>query len=167
MNRSNPTLAAAIPAALLTALLAACGGTDVPPPPADVAGGRAAIAAAAPAGVEPVAPLLADDGSVMPASPQAVPADAGARTRAGRYATPAQADQLEHALAGRIVRVEVSGSDAAAVDEAAGAVGERLAGLRLADDAPVLVDGRDLRSAAALVERLAQAGVTNTWLVTR
>lgn len=167
MNRSTPLRTSAVPTALLAALLAACGGTDLPPPASDVADGRATVTAVAAGGSDPVPPLLADDGSVMPAAPQAVPADAAARTRAGRYATRAQAEQLEGAMAAGIVRIEVRGSGADAVDAAVGMVRGLLAGRQLADDAPVLIEGGDLRSAAALVDRLAANGVSNTWLVTQ
>lgn len=169
MNR-QPTLYA-LP--LLTALLAACGGTDMPPetaaadPRVTVAAVGVSPALTAPVATLPLPPLLADDGSVMPSAPQAVPADAGARTRAGRYASAGQAEQLERAMAASLVRVTVRGSGAAAVDEGAGQVYAMLAALNLPDSAPVMVEGADLRAAAALVDRLAANGVTNTWLVTR
>ncbi len=149
--------------AMMTAMLAACGGADMQPD----ARTEAAPATTAGALAYPVAPLLSDDGSLMPASPEAIPADPGARTRAGRYATTAQAEQLERAMAGRLVRVGVVGSGAAAVHEAAGIAYGVLAAMDGANDAPVLVQGRDLRSAAALVDRLAAEGVANTWLVTQ
>ncbi len=151
----------------LVAVLAACGGTDMPPEIGAASAPTVTAAALAPVVADPVAPLLSDDGSVMPASPAALPADPGARTRAGRYATPAQAEQLAHTMAGRIVRVGVIGSGAAAVDEASAVVQRLLAAMAPNSDAPVLVEGRDLRSAAALVERLAAEGVANTWLVTQ
>jgi hypothetical protein len=161
MNRT-PTLLA-LP--LLGALLVACGGTDLP---ADGAGaiGSASIAAAAPASW-PVAPLLADDGSVMPTTPQAVPTDPGAHTRAGRYASPAQAEQLERTLATGLVRVTVRGSGAEAVEAGAGQVHSLLTTMNLPASAAVLIEGADPRAAAALVDRLAAQGVDNTWLVTQ
>lgn len=158
---------------LLTALLAACGGTDMPSetagadPQAKVAAVGALSERTAPLATSPLPPLLADDGSVMPSAPQAVPADTGARTRAGRYASADQAGQLERAMAASLVRVTVRGSGAAAVEEGAGLVYGMLAAMNLPDTAPVLVEGADLRAAAALVDRLAANGVTNTWLVTR
>lgn len=152
---------AALASTALLALLAACGGAE---PPASEADGRATIASAA---TSPIPTLLADDGSAMPSMPQAVPRDAGARTRAGRYASPAQAEQLERAMAASLVRVTLRGSGLAAVEEGAGLVYGLLAAMNLPDSAPVLIEGADLRAAAALVDRLAANGVTNTWLVTQ
>ncbi len=149
---------------LLAALLAACGGTERP---ADDVNAVARTSQSAEATASwPVAPLLADDGSVMPSAPQAVPADPGAHTRAGRYASPAQAEQLEQALGPGALRVAVRGSGAEAVEEAAGVIHRQLAAKNLPASAPVLVEGTDLRTAAALVDRLAADSVANTWLVT-
>jgi hypothetical protein len=103
----------------------------------------------------------------MPTAPQAVPTDPAARTRAGRYASPAQAEQLERALATRLVRVAVRGSGADAVEEGVGQVHRQLATMNLPASAPVLIEGDDPRAAAALVDRLAVNGVDNTWLVTQ
>ena len=150
---------------VLGALLAACGGSDLPADHASLEG-RASVAAAAQVSW-PVAPLLADDGSVMPAAPQAVPPDPGAHTRAGRYASRAQAEQLERALAPGLVRVAVRGSGAEAVEDSAGQVHKLLAAMNLPASAPVLIEGADQRAAAALVDRLAANGVGNTWLVTQ
>jgi len=155
MNRT-PTLLAPL---LLSALLVACGGTERPAEGASIT--TAALAS------WPVAPLLADDGSIMPATPQAVPADPGAHTRAGRYASPAQAAQLERALGSSLVRVAVRGSGAEAVKDGEDLVYSLLAAMSLPVSAPVLIDGADQRTAAALVDRLAAHGVDNTWLVTQ
>lgn len=150
---------------LLGALLVACGGTELPVDDASTDGhARAATAAAV---SWPVAPLLADDGSVMPTSPQAVPTDPGARTRAARYASPAQAEQLERTLASSLVRVAVRGSGAEAVEEGASQVHTLLATMNLPPSAAVLIEGVDWRAAAAVVDRLAAQGVDNTWLVTQ
>lgn len=143
---------------VLIVLLAACGGADTLPERL-AAPDRQATA-------WPIAPLIADDGSLMPSSPEAVPADAGARTQAGRYATPAQAAQIAQALGSALVRVAVHGSGAAAVEEAAGIVFGQMAAADLPRSAPVLIDGADLRSAAALVDRLAAQGLSQVWLVT-
>ena len=155
MNRT-PTLLAQL---LLSALLVACGGTERPAEGASIT--TAALAS------WPVAPLVADDGSVLPTAPQAVPTDPGAHTRAGRYASPAQAAQLERALGSGLVRVAVRGSGAEAVEEGEGQVRRLLAAMDLPASAPVLIEGADQRTAAALVNRLASHGVDNTWLVTQ
>ncbi|MBL8331101.1 MAG: hypothetical protein JNJ71_19850 [Rubrivivax sp.] len=166
MNLAQTLLALVIPGALL---VGCGGGSDLPAQGAD-AQDRATIASAAAGAATaswPIAPLLADDGSVMPSSPQAVPADPAARTQAGRYASPAQAEQLERTVAQGLVRVVASGRSPAAADEDVGIVTRLLAERRLAASAPVLIEGADQRSAAALVDRLAAYGVSNTWLVTQ
>jgi hypothetical protein len=125
--------------------------------------GRARPLAVAP----PTAPLLDDQGHVYPASPQALPADTGARTRGGLYATPSQAAQLEGALGVMAIPVNVEpGSDAAtAVDLATLVVFGLQAAHDLPPDAPVLVRSSDLRLAAATVNRLAENGFTRVFLV--
>jgi hypothetical protein len=129
--------------------------------------GRARPLAAAPPTAYPTAPLLDDQGHLYPASPQALPADTGARTRAGLYATPSQAAQLEGALGVMAIPVNVEpGPDAAtAVDLATLVVFGLQAAHDLPPDAPVLVRSSDLRLAAATVNRLAENGFTRVFLV--
>lgn len=150
-------------ATALTALLAACGGTETDSAAAD---DRARPLAAAPA---VIAPLFDDAGHVMPASDSAMPADTGARTRSGRYATAAQASQLEDTLGALVIPVNVEpGPDAAAaVDLAQQMVWGHQAVHDLPADAPVLVRSADLRLAAATVHRLEAGGYTRVFLVTR
>jgi hypothetical protein len=150
---------------LLGALPAACGGTDMPSDDASL-DGRASVAAAAQASW-PVAALLSDDGSVMPSAPQAATADPGAHTRAGRYASPAQAEQLERTLAPGVVRVGVRGSGAEAVEEGAARVYRLLAAMPVPASAPVLIEGAHQLAAAALIDHLAANGVDNAWLATQ
>jgi hypothetical protein len=157
---SRRTLALA-GALTLATLLSACGG---PAPETMAEEGRARPLAANPTVVWP---LLDDDGHLNPAPPAAVPADAGARTRNGHYATAAQAVQLEQALGDRVIVVEVSpGPDAAAAVELATqmAFGHQ-AVHDLPADAPVLVRSADLRLAAATVHQLEAAGYTRVVLV--
>jgi len=157
---SRRTLALA-GALTLATLLSACGG---PAPETMAEEGRARPLAANPTVVWP---LLDDDGHLNPAPPAAVPADAGARTRTGHYATAAQAVQLEQALGDRVIVVEVSpGPDAAAAVELATqmAFGHQ-AVHDLPADAPVLVRSADLRLAAATVHQLEAAGYTRVVLV--
>ncbi len=125
--------------------------------------GRARPLAVAP----PTAPLLDDQGHLYPTSPQALPADTGARTRGGLYATPSQAAQLEGALGVMAIPVNVEpGPDAAsAVDLATLVVFGLQAAHDLPPDAPVLVRSSDLRLAAATVNRLADNGFTRVFLV--
>lgn len=156
-------------AATLTLGLVACSGGDEPTAqndlraPADA--GRSAIAGTVNL-PDPIAPLLDDDGNAMPSSPQAVPTDAGARTRAMRYASAAQAEQLEHTRLGEVLRVNVGGSGAEAVALSVQIAHGVLAGANLGTDAPVFVAGADLRSAAAVADSLAEQGMTRVWLVT-
>jgi len=157
---SRRTLALA-GALTLATLLSACGG---PAPETMAEEGRARPLAANPTVVWP---LLDDDGHLNPAPPAAVPADAGARTRNGHYATAAQAVQLEQALGDRVIVVEVSpGPDAAAAVELATqmAFGHQ-AVHDLPADAPVLVRSADLRLAAATVHQMEAAGYTRVVLV--
>jgi len=163
---SRRTLALA-GALTLAALLSACGGT-APEATAEATTeeGRARPLAAAPSVIPP---LLDDDGHLNPSPPSARPADAGAHTRQGRYATAAQAAQLEQALGDRVISVEVSpGPDAAAAVELATqmAFGQQ-AVHDLPADTPVLVRSTNLRLAATAVHQLEAAGYTRVVLVSR
>jgi hypothetical protein len=157
-------------AALLTLGLGACGG-GAPEGPNEArvqAGaladaGHSTIANAA----DPIAPLLDDEGNFMPSPPQAIPADAAARTRVMRYASAAQADALEHGRQGGVLRVNVGGSGADAVETSVQNANGMQVASNLGHDALVFVDGADLRSAAAVADRLAEQGMTRVWLVTQ
>ncbi len=100
---------------------------------------------------------------------QVLPSDPGARTRAGRYATPAQAAQLEDRLGAKAIPVNVEpGPDAAAAVELATQIVFGLqAAHDLRNDAPVLVRSADLRLGATLANRLGEVGYTNVVLVVR
>lgn len=155
MNHRLSLLAAALAAALLTS---ACGG-----------GGDAQLAdlqvAEVPA-VEPTSTLLDDQGEPMPAAPKAVPADAGARTRSGLYAQRRQADALEQAMPGRLVRVDVECCDDQAIEFAVASAEIEQITLSLPRSAPILVSGANLRHAAIAADRLAANGATRVFLVT-
>jgi len=114
-----------------------------------------------------LAPLLDDDGSVMPSARNAVPADHGARTRAGHYASPVQAEQLERALGLGALRIDI----ACCGHEAAELAVLIAFGLQAAHDldksAPVLVDAGAWRLAASTVNRLTDEGYSRIWLVTQ
>ena len=146
------------------ATVAACGGVD--------GTGASALTMAGPASVQwpttagaIVSPLLADDGTIMPPDPAAVPADPGARTRAGLYATAAQAEQLTQALQDRVVPVVVACCNPAAVDEAVLIAWGVQAAANLPADSPFVVQGPDARLNAAAAESLAQGGATRVWVV--
>lgn len=117
--------------------------------------------------VEPFSTLMADDGSIMPSAPDTVPADAGARTRAGRYASSLQAAALELALGDGVIRVNVECCGLEGVDQAVGiAYGVQAAG-DLSDSTPILIRSADLRLGAVAANRLSDAGYGSVWLVTR
>jgi hypothetical protein len=136
-------------------LLAACGGETASEP---------AEARATPL---TIAPLIDDDGNVMPTDPTAVPADPGAQTRARMYATAAQADQLKHAMKTRVISVDVGNEpDAAqAVDMAVMFAHGLQAVQNVGNDAPVMVRGADLRRAATVANRLQEHGYSRVFLV--
>lgn len=164
LNRPTTALAGMALAALLAALLAGCGGgADTPSDTSTQQEGQARALAAS----QVIPPLLDDEGHVYPSGSTAVPADPGARTRSGRYATAAQADQLEHALGAQGIPVIVeAGSDAAAaVERAVLTVLGLQAALHLQPDVPVLVRGSDLRRVATLVNRLEESGFSRVFLV--
>lgn len=114
-------------------------------------------------------PLLDDEGRPVRPHPQLEPADAGARTRAGLYASETQAAQLEASLGSRAIstRVEASASMVDAADLAVLMVYGLQATHDLGGDAPVLVRGQDLRQAAAVANRLQANGFTRVFLVTQ
>jgi hypothetical protein len=114
----------------------------------------------------PTTTLLDDDGNPMPTVAAAVPADAGARTRQGRYATARQAAWLERSLGSAVLNVDVECCGAEGVEQAVGIAHGLQAAQDLPDRAPVLVRGADLRLAAVAADRMAAAGHTQVWLVT-
>jgi hypothetical protein len=114
---------------------------------------------------DPDASLLRPDGSVRPSDPNAVPSDPASRTRDGRYALLRQAQRLERELGGVALRIEVDCCGPEAVDNAVELVHGLQSAHSLGNDAPVLVGGPDLRLAAAVVDELAEGGMTRVWLV--
>ena len=85
--------------AAMVMALAACGGVvDVAAPQAEAEAKLAAQATPLAEAAARSTPLVDDEGQAMPVS-VGPPADAGARTRAGRYASADQAAALEAALA--------------------------------------------------------------------
>lgn len=140
------------------AALGACGGGAATP-------ATGAVLSTATFASQP--PLIDDEGNTMPNAAGTEPADPGARTRSGRYASAAQARHLLEALGTDAIRAEVDCCDASAADEAEGVVAALRAAHSLGPDAPVLVVGQDLRLAAAVANRLGDTGHTRVWLVTR
>ncbi|KNZ31463.1 MAG: hypothetical protein AD742_15730 [Methylibium sp. NZG] len=116
-----------------------------------------------------VSPLFADDGSVMPSPPSLTPADPQAHTRAGRYATEAQAEQLESALGNRSIStvVNLGDNEPTVVEEAVSLALMHQSAHGLSLEAPVLVRVRDLRLAAATADSLADLGFRTVFVVTR
>lgn len=161
MNTSNARIHRGAARALLVAawagLLAGCGGHVDEPTGAVATAGQP----------EPVSPLLADDGSAMPSDPRAEPADPGARTRLARYASPAQAEQLERTLGPRVITLQVECCGAEAVERAIGIAYGVQAAADLPRGTPMIVRAADLRLGAIAADRLAQADGGPVWLVTR
>ena len=163
MNRNRPHLLThALLTGLIVACMSACGGGT-----AGDSEGIGGDTKPVLSGSDSFSTLLADDGSVMPSAPDTVPADHAARTKAGRYASAQQAEQLERALGDGVIRVNVECCGLEGLDQAIGiAYGVQAAG-DLPASAPVLVRSADLRIGAVAVDRLAEAGYGNVWLVTR
>jgi hypothetical protein len=149
---------------LAAGLVAACGGGSDDDGRATALEGTSTISSA-----RTIAPLLDDEGGVMAGDPAAVPEDPAAWTRADRYATVAQAEQVERAMGATAISILVEPSLEAvsplelAVMTAYGLQASH--GLQL--DAPVFVRGANLRLAAAAADRIADAGFTRVFLVTR
>jgi hypothetical protein len=159
---NNPLHRGLLPLLACAVLLHACGGGDttLPRSTAEAAPAERRSVMAAP-------PLLDNDSQAMPSAPAAEPADPGARTRQGLYATNAQAEQALDVFGNGAVRVEVSCCGADAVQLAIDVVQAVRSLHQLEADAPVFVYGRDLRLAAAAVNRLGDEGFKKVWLVTR
>ena len=176
------TIAAPAASVVLATALAACGGGDAAQDSegaAATSGASAATARGPQAGpasmagdtlaVEPLMTLLDDQGHPGPSDPRAVPVDPAARTRAGLYATAAQAQALEAALERRALRTEVDAS-ASQADAVALAVYLTYA-LQAAHDlpasTPVLVHGSDPRLVAIVADRLTDDGFSRVFAVAR
>lgn len=150
---------------LLGVALAACGGGGEPSTEVATAAAADSRARVTVSATDITPPLLNDDGSAA-AGAASAPADAGAHTRAGRYATPAQARRLADALGQDAIEIEVGCCGAEAVEVAVGTAWGLQAAHDLPAGVPVLVRGQDLRLAAATANRLAEGGLTHVWLVT-
>lgn len=122
---------------------------------------QAALSAVPPSG------LIDDHGGVRPSLPEAVPADPGARTRAGRYALLEQAKALDFERRGDVVWLDVACCGLDAADTYVGIAQGLRAAADVSSDAPVLVKGSDLRLAAFVANRLEEQGERRVFLVTR
>ena len=127
----------------------------------------AALAVPRAARVARPAPLLGADGTPQPALPDAVPADARARTRMALYATRGQAKALGAELDGAVIWVEADCCDERALQLAIEHTDALRSARHLGLDAPVFITGRNLQWAALLVDRLTDEGHTQVFLVTR
>ena len=151
---------AAAPALCLALLLAACGG-------ATQGAGDDADSASVVATIDPqAAPLMDGHAELVAAAAGSAPADPGAHTRTGLYAQRAQALQLERTLRGDVIWVDVAccGTEGADLGVLI-AFGMQAAG-NLPPSVPVFVSGADLRLAASVVNRLADAGFSRVFLLT-
>ena len=114
-----------------------------------------------------VAALLDDEGNPMPSSPENIPTDAAAQTRAGRYASTTQVEQLELAYGENLVRLELVGPDAGAVEQAMQRAARAQAETQVDATTPVLVYAMGhLRAAAVVANRLSDDGHSRVWVVT-
>ena len=130
-------------------LLTSCGGGDD-------------TASASPTDAPPIAgTLLDDDGGVMPSDPRVVSTAMAPITGAQRYATSAQARDLQRSLRDGVGWIEVACCDDAAVMQAISAA--------LAQDADrqpaVFVSGANASLGAVVVNRLLAAGLDRVWWV--
>ena len=169
---SHRTVAAAAAVLLAAALLPACsdGTADIDTTASLAHAEEEGAKARAMARVPPtaaVAPLMDDDGTVLPSDLRAVPADPAARTQQQRYTTRQQAQALHDALQGDVIWVQVDCCDAAGIDLAVLTVYGMQAAKDLPNTAPVLVHGSNLRRAAAVADRLAEHRMSRVFLVTR
>lgn len=115
----------------------------------------------------PTPGLIADDGHLRPSVPEAMPADAGARTRSGRYALRTQAVALDFERRGDVVWVDAGCCGFDDAPSARDIVHRLRATAEVSPDAPVLVQGADLRRAALVANRLEEEGERRVFLVTR
>lgn len=135
-------------AAVVSVLIAGCGGGDHSESTTMLEGSAFST-------------LLDDDGGVLPADPRALPADGVPVIRGQRYATAAQAADLQRMRGYDVRRIEVACCGDVAVARALDAVAGGSAGLPYA----VFVSGTDGQVGAAVVERLVTAGLDRVWWV--
>ena len=134
-------------------LLVACGG------------GGEEVTSVSPAEAPPptASTLVDDDGGVLPSDPGTALAQDAATPRLTRYATVAQARELERALGAEVHFVEVNCCGDAAVSQA---ISEALASATGAQHA-VFVGGSNAGMGAKVVESLLRAGLERVWWVSR
>jgi hypothetical protein len=112
---------------------------------------------------EIIAPLVADDGSPWPTA--GAPADPAARSRTGRYASAAQAEQLAQGSGLRAIRIVVPDGSAEGVEAA---ITQVMQAVEVgADDESLgwLLQGPDARALAVVADRLADLGQQRVWVV--
>ncbi len=156
------------PALALALVLAACGGggDGIGDADGDVFGADSTTTASrSPLQAAATSPLRGADGSALQASPNQLPLDHGARTRPGLYTLRAQALALERELRGDVIWVDVGCCGSEAADLGVSMVRGMQAASDLPASAPVFVSGADLRLAATVVNRLADAGMRRVFLV--
>lgn len=110
-------------------------------------------------------PLLDNDGVPVASPPWAVPVRADHRTRAGLYATEAQARALEQTSPGKVISVLAKCCGEPGLGEAMLSAWDQYVRFDAPSDMPVLVRGSDLPQAARLADRLTEAGFAPVFLV--
>jgi len=157
------TLRSVLAAALFCGLQAGCGGGDAgwvdPPVPF--------VASAALAGESDYGPGDRPEAASLPTSDSAaMPADHAARTRPGLYLRRADAERWEQRLRGDVVWVDAGCCAGDTAEMALLTAYGMQAAKNLGNDAPFFVTGSNQRLAATLVNRLAETGSRNAFLVT-
>lgn len=117
------------------------------------------------AAAQAVRPLLDHQGDLASAEPGAIPASPDHRTRAGLYATQAQACALQAALGQRLIAVRVGCCGVPGMDAAVHRVREAQVAEGFPPTVPVLVFGDDMWHAAQVVDRLTDLGLARVFLV--
>ncbi|MBS0599470.1 MAG: hypothetical protein KGM60_06420 [Comamonadaceae bacterium] len=125
----------------------------------------AALGLAVSLGAHAQQPLLDDEGRPLSSVPWAVPGNPHHSTRAGLYATEAQAGAHENALPGRTISVRAGCCGEQGLRDAMLSAWEQYVRLDAPSDTPVLVRGSDPQQAAHLVDRLTGAGFAPVFLV--
>ncbi|MBS0505969.1 MAG: hypothetical protein JSR53_01160 [Proteobacteria bacterium] len=121
--------------------------------------------AAPPADLQGVRPLLDSRGEIEHPEPGAIPPNPEQRTRAGLYATEAQARLLEDTLHDQVISEHVACCGEASVDDAVRHVWHAHVAYGTPTTMPVLVYGDDPWHSAQVVDRLTDKGFSRVFLV--
>lgn len=121
--------------------------------------------AAAQSDLQGVLPLLDSRGEIEAPDSSAIPPNPEHRTRAGLYATAAQARLLESTLHDQVISEHVACCGEASMDDAVRHVWHTHVAYDTPTTIPVLVYGDDLWHSAQVADRLTDKGLTRVFLV--